>query len=167
MKSTVVNIHATCIRLARAGRAFGAPASAGVLLLGSSGAGKSDLALRLIERGAQLVADDRTDLFIARGQIHARAPKRIAGYLEIRGLGILELPYAATARIALVVALKHDVARMPRHSRYRPPQALTLTAAARPPLIALDPFEFSAPAKVAAAAAAFASSLFRDNVKLD
>jgi serine kinase of HPr protein (carbohydrate metabolism regulator) len=167
MTNAVVNIHATCIRLAQAGRAFGAPASAGVLLLGPSGAGKSDLALRLIERGAQLVADDRTDLFIRRNRLHASAPKRIAGYMEIRGLGIVELPHAAAVRISLVVDLKHDVARMPVHTRYRPPKALTLAAAACPHRIVLNPFEFSAPAKVAAAAAAFVSGLLRDNVKPD
>ena len=60
----VVNIHASCIRLALAAAAFGAPRSAGVLLLGDSGSGKSDLALRLIGRGAELVADDRTELHV-------------------------------------------------------------------------------------------------------
>jgi serine kinase of HPr protein (carbohydrate metabolism regulator) len=167
MTNATINIHATCIRLAQAGRAFGAPANAGVLLLGPSGAGKSDLALRLIERGAMLVADDRTDLFVQRGRLHARVPKGIAGYLEIRGIGIVELPYAATVRVALAIALKHDVARLPEHKRYRPPKPLTLVPGDCPPLIALNPFEFSAPAKVTAAAAAFASGLFRDNVKPD
>jgi len=162
---SAINIHATCIVLAKAGRAFKAPPDAGVLLLGPSGAGKSDLALRLIERGARLVADDRTDLFVERGRLMARAPKQIAGYLEIRGLGIIELSHAAKTRIALVVELKQRIVRMPVHEHYQPPQPLTLAASARPPLIAINPFEASAPAKVAAAAAAFASRLFRDNVK--
>jgi serine kinase of HPr protein (carbohydrate metabolism regulator) len=160
-----INIHATCIRLARAGRAFGAPASAGILLLGPSGSGKSDLALRLIERGAVLVADDRTDLFVERGWLMARAPANIAGYIEVRGLGILELPYTDKVRVALAVDLKRDIARLPVHKHYRPPTALKLKQPAYPPRIAVNPFEASAPAKIAAAAAAFGGGLFRDNVK--
>lgn len=162
-----VNIHATCVRLSKAGAAFGAPVSAGVLILGPSGSGKSDLALRLIERGAILVADDRTELFVERSRLHARAPKRIAGYIEVRGLGIIELPHAAKARISLVVRLARVIVRMPVHQHYKPPQSLTLAAAAQPPLISLDPFEASAHAKIAAAAAAFTSGLLRDNVKPD
>lgn len=160
-----VNIHATCVRLAKAGAALGAPASAGILILGPSGSGKSDLALRLMERGALLVADDRTELFVERGRLCARAPKRIAGYIEVRGLGIIELPHAAKTRIAIAVKLTRDSVRMPVHQHYKPPQSLRSALAARPPLIAFDPFETSAPAKIAAAAAAFASNLLRDNVK--
>ena len=69
-----VNIHATCVRLGRAGAAFGAPPDAGVLLLGKSGAGKSDLALRLIALGATLVADDRTELYLWQRKLYARPP---------------------------------------------------------------------------------------------
>jgi serine kinase of HPr protein (carbohydrate metabolism regulator) len=162
---TTINIHATCVRLAKAGKAFGAPENIGILLLGPSGAGKSDLALRLIERGAELVADDRTDLFVERGHLVARAPANIAGYIEVRGLGILDLPYADKVRIALAVDLKRDIARMPVHKHYQPPAALNLRKSACPPRIAINPFEASAPAKIAAAAAAFAAGLFRHNVK--
>ena len=63
-----VNIHASCV-------AFGGK---GVLLLGASGAGKSSLALRLVDDGARLVADDRCDLFPRGGKLHARAPASIA-----------------------------------------------------------------------------------------
>ena len=59
---TVVNIHASCVVCARAGAAFGVPEDAGVLLLGESGSGKSEAALRLIAIGAKLVADDRCEL---------------------------------------------------------------------------------------------------------
>jgi serine kinase of HPr protein (carbohydrate metabolism regulator) len=164
---STINIHATCVRLARAGRSFGAPPSAGILLLGPSGSGKSDLALRLIERGAVLVADDRTDIFVHRGRLHARSPKRIAGLIEVHGLGIVELPFADKARIALAVELGGREARMPVHSVYEPPKVLRLAAAARPPRILLDPFEHSAPVKIAVAAAAFAARLFREDVKPD
>jgi HPr kinase/phosphorylase len=164
---SAVNIHATCVRLGQAGRSFGAPSSAGILLLGPSGSGKSDLALRLIERGAVLVADDRTDLFVQRGRLHARSPGRIAGLIEVHGLGIVDLPFAEKVRIALAVDLGKRGVRMPVHSVYEPPKALKLTAAARPPRILLDPFEPSAPVKIAVAAAAFASRRFREDVKPD
>src|SRR3981189_3410655 len=95
------NIHASCV-------AIGAR---GVLLLGASGTGKSDLALRLIDEGAKLVADDRTILFTAKGMLHARAPASIKGLLEIRGLGIVELPVRTRVKIALVVRLGREDAR--------------------------------------------------------
>jgi hypothetical protein len=160
-----VNIHANCVRLSCAATAFGAPRDAGILLLGDSGAGKSDVTLRLIAMGAELVADDRTDLFILRGRLHARAPKAITGLMEVRGLGILELPHARSARVALAVTLVSKVARLPAHGNYAPPKALALPASARPPLVKIAAFEASAPEKIVAAAAAFARSLFRETVK--
>ena len=160
----IVNIHATCLRLGRAGAAFGAPRDAGVLLLGKSGAGKSDLALRLIALGATLVADDRTDLYVWRRKLYARAPARLAGLMEVRGVGILRLPYATHARVALAVELGRDTARLPDHRRYRPPAALALPATAAPPVVKVAPFEASAAAKIIAATAAYALGLYRDTI---
>src|SRR5579863_3848988 len=100
-----VNIHASCVVLRRAGDAFGAPGDCGVLLLGESGAGKSDLALRLIAEGAQLVADDRVELFARDGVLWAQPPKSLAGLIEVRGVGILSLSFEPEARIGLVVQL--------------------------------------------------------------
>jgi serine kinase of HPr protein (carbohydrate metabolism regulator) len=134
-----VNIHATCVRIGRHG----------VLLLGKSGAGKSDLALRLIGRGAVLVADDRCDLSVERGKLTARPPKTVAGLLEIRGVGIHKLPYAVSAAIALVVDLGATVARLPEPDVYEPP--LSLRPAAKPPRLALNAFEASSPDKIVAA----------------
>ncbi len=164
MTSASVNIHATCIRLGRAGAPFGAPPSMGVLLLGESGAGKSDLALRLITSGASLVADDRCELFVSRGALWARTPARIAGLIEIRGVGIVKLAHAARVRIGLVVELGRGAARLPCHRRYRIPTALTLPAKKAPPLVKIAPFEASAPAKIAAAAAAYAHGLHREQI---
>jgi len=158
-----VNVHATCLRLAAAGRPFGAPPDCGVLLIGRSGSGKSDLALRLIAAGAELVADDRTDLFVRRGRLFATAPRRLAGLMEIRGVGIVSLPHAKVTRIVLVARLGKSGARMPAHRLWRPPAALGLLAKAAPPIISLSPLEASAPAKLAAATAAYALGLYRED----
>ena len=157
MAREIVNIHATCVVLARAGLAFKAPSDAGILLLGRSGSGKSDLALRLIARGAKLVGDDRIDLFVERGKLTARAPSSIKGLLEVRGVGIVALPSAAKARIALAVSLDGARARLPRPEDYKSPFDLSAPV----PLLRLAPFEASAPEKIALAAAAFAHKLFR------
>lgn len=157
-----INIHATCVRLDKAGTAFGAPRDAGVLLIGKSGTGKSDLALRLIAMGAKLVSDDRSELFVWRGRLYACAPARLAGLIELRGIAILKLPHAPRARIALVVELDRESARLPAPRRYRPPAALNLSAKAAPAVIKVAPFEASAPAKIIAATAAWEHGLHRD-----
>jgi serine kinase of HPr protein (carbohydrate metabolism regulator) len=124
-----------------------------VLLLGASGAGKSDLALRLIERGALLVADDRTELFVRDGRLMGRAPTRLAGFLEIRGLGILQFPFAKEGRIVLAVMLDTiGVQRLPEPETYQAPAALDLPAQFCPALLRLDSRESSAVAKIMAAA---------------
>jgi HPr kinase/phosphorylase len=147
-------IHASCIVLARAGETLGASADAGVLLLGKSGAGKSDLALRLIERGAVLVSDDRTDLSVQNGALIANAPTILAGLLEIRGVGIVRLETVSNARIVLACELTQErIERMPDRAWYDPTPDLIVTADMRPALVRLNPFESSAPAKIVAAAA--------------
>lgn len=81
----------------------------GVLLLGPSGSGKSDLALRLIDRGFVLVGDDR---LVLDGD-EARPAPALAGLLEVRGLGIVRMPHLERARIALTVDLVPRVERLP------------------------------------------------------
>jgi HPr kinase/phosphorylase len=156
-----VNIHASCVRLGKAGKAFGAAPDLGLLLLGKSGSGKSDLVLRLLAMGAELVADDRTDLFVLHGKLYARAPTRIAGLLEVRGVGILALPPAAKVQVTLVARLGKPGKRLPGPQTWRAPAALGLSAKAAPAAISLAAFEASAPAKLAAAAAAAALGLYR------
>jgi serine kinase of HPr protein (carbohydrate metabolism regulator) len=85
----------------------------GVLIAGASGAGKSDLAMRLIDRGAALVADDYVSLRVEGGQVIASAPEAIAGMIELRGVGLLTLPYLAQAPVALVVDLDLTPERLP------------------------------------------------------
>lgn len=156
----VLNIHATCVVLARAGIMFNAPPGAGILLLGRSGAGKSDLALRLIARGAKLASDDRTDLSMEHGKLIARAPVAIKGLIEVREVGIIALPSVTKARIALAVSLDRPKSRLPEPDYYKSPFDLSAPV----PLIRLAPFEASAPEKIALAAAAFAHKLFRESV---
>jgi serine kinase of HPr protein (carbohydrate metabolism regulator) len=165
LSARLTNVHATCVRLARASAPFHAPADAGVLIIGRSGVGKSDLALRLIAAGAQLVSDDRTDLYVRRGQLRARAPKTIAGMIEIRGVGLIDIPYTDEARVVLVAEITTRVARMPPPAFYRPPPALLLSRQDWPRLVRIVALEASAPAKIAAAAAAFARESTREIVK--
>jgi HPr kinase/phosphorylase len=146
-----VNIHASCV-------AIGAK---GVLILGESGAGKSDLALRLIDDGARLVADDRTELYLARGGLYARAPKTIAGLIEARGLGVVALPCRKTVRLALAVRLTAMAKRLPDAAFYKPPGPLKMVKSL--PFIMLDGAMASAPARIRLALAAFAKGLFRED----
>ena len=86
-----------------------------VLLRGPSGSGKSDLALRLMDRGFILVADDQVLLSRDDDQLIAQAPSALAGLIELRGLGLIRMPYCARARIGLVVDLvsPDEVERLP------------------------------------------------------
>ena len=147
---TPANIHASCVAIG----------NHGILLLGPSGCGKSELALRLIDEGARLVSDDRTLLFVAKGALRAKAPASIKGLLEVRGLGIIQLPVRTNVKIALAVKLGREGARLPAPAIYHPPTGLR--PAAKVPQIALNARFASAPAKVRAALAAFSKGLFRD-----
>lgn len=122
------------------------------LIRGASGTGKSDLALRcialapsaLLPGAVQLVADDRVVLTTCGDRLRVEPPPSLAGRVEVRGLGILELPYAPHAFIALVVdlAAPGDIDRLPD-----PPLRTSLLGIDMP-LIRLAPFEPSAPIKL-------------------
>ena len=146
-----INIHATCVAIN----------GKGVLILGDSGSGKSDLALRLMDEGARLVADDRTELSVERGGLCARAPKSIAGLIEVRGFGIVAQPFASKAFVALAVKLDTAPERLPEPAFYAPPQPLQL--AKKPPFILLDGRLPSAAAKIRLALAVFAKGLRRED----
>lgn len=133
-------VHATSVAL-RLGRSWRA-----VLLRGPSGAGKSDLALRLIESGARLVADDQTELVCKGRQLIASAPDRIAGLIEVRGLGIVKLPRDQLVRHAPVFLLV-DLAH-PEHIERLPEAARETVLGVDLPVVSLAPFEASAPAKL-------------------
>jgi HPr kinase/phosphorylase len=114
-----------------------------VLLRGPPGSGKSDLALRLIDAGARLVADDQTELTRAAHGLVARAPATIAGRMEVRGVGILRVPTVSSAPLRLVV----DLVAPERVERLPEPQFCEYLQCSLP-LLALAPFEASAPAKI-------------------
>lgn len=125
-------IHASCVAID----------GAAVLIEGKSGDGKSDLALRLIDRGAVLVSDDYTTVVRRQGKLHATAPANLAGKMEVRGIGIVELPHVADVPVALLVTIVPAPARMPADGRTRRLAGVDLREIALP---ALEP---SAPIKV-------------------
>jgi HPr kinase/phosphorylase len=102
-------IHATAVALS---------GTNGVLLLGASGCGKSDVALRLLDRDAALIADDRVVLTAVDGLLFAAAPESGRGLLEVRGVGVVRLPPERCARyVQIKMAVKLDEApeRMPEN----------------------------------------------------
>ena len=141
-------IHGTCLAIG----------GEGVLLVGQPGSGKSDLALRLIDQGgtglsgrlraAELVADDQVVVRREHDQLMASAPNALRGKLEIRGLGIAELPVVAETRLRLAVRLTPaaEIERLPDLGRAR----MDILGIAVP-LILLDPQNASAPARLRAA----------------
>ncbi|MBV8505978.1 MAG: hypothetical protein JOZ11_09250 [Alphaproteobacteria bacterium] len=135
-------VHATAIAID--GRA--------VLLRGRSGVGKSDLALRLIDGGARLVADDQVELRRAGERVLVSAPAAIAGLIEVRGVGILRVEAVAEATLALLVDLVPP-AEVDRFPEARCEDVLGIAA----PSIALSAFEASAAAKLRFALSAFSA----------
>ena len=116
-----------------------------VLIAGPSGAGKSDLALRLLDRGFTLVSDDRTLVRKDGDRLVASAPPNIAGKLEIRGIGIVDMDIVDNVPVALFVELTSEIQRLPDENRERPILGVRL------PLISIDAMSASAPSKVALA----------------
>jgi len=114
-----------------------------VLLTGPSGAGKSDLALRLLDRGFSLVSDDQTLIQRQGDMLIASAPPTIAGKLEIRGLGIVDMEALEKVPLALIVELTGEFDRLPEDNRERQILGVQL------PLITVDAMTASAASKVA------------------
>ena len=129
----MVRVHATCV----------AVDGNGVLLRGPPGYGKSDLALRLIDTGARLVADDQTELRLSADRLEARPPPEIAGLLEVRGVGVVPTDNLPAALVSAVVDLVAGdaVERLPEAE-------CCVYLGVSVPLFRLSAFEASAPAKV-------------------
>jgi HPr kinase/phosphorylase len=134
-------VHGTCVTLGRRG----------ALLRGQPGSGKSDLALRFLaltgeaDRKPMLVADDQVFIADDDNRLVASPPTTIAGKIEVRGLGIVEMPYLARAELVLVCDLVNDkdVPRTPPE-----PWERTEIAGRKVPVLKLAPFELSAPLKL-------------------
>ena len=121
--ATEMLIYGSCA--SRAGR--------GVLLIGAPGSGKSDLLLRLFDAGFALVADDRVEIDAG----CASPPPALAGLMEVRGLGIVRLPFEAPIPLALAVQLERGE-RLPQPARHK----------LGVPLVMIDPTLASAPARI-------------------
>ena len=142
MKQARELVHGTCVALGRRG----------VLLRGGAGSGKSDLALRFMALPGEgalcpgLVADDQVCVSAnPDGTLTASAPPTIAGKIEVRGLGIMPVPFLPEAELVLVCDLVggKDVPRMPPES-----EKATVLAGVPLPTLRLAPFEASAPLKL-------------------
>lgn len=124
-------VHATTV--AKDGR--------GVVITGRSGSGKSDLALRLIDRGFVLVSDDQTIIGKSGANLIAWAPETIRGKIEVRGVGILNMAFADSAAVSLWVELANEIKRLPGDEKH-------MILGVEVPALNLDALTASAPLKV-------------------
>jgi serine kinase of HPr protein (carbohydrate metabolism regulator) len=115
----------------------------GALITGASGAGKSDLALRCLEAGFVLVADDRVELWRSGDALYGRAPDPLTGLIEVRGQGVLPSPWREFVPINLVCVCTPSVKieRMPE-------KAADILLEIPIPRLEIAPLEASAPAKL-------------------
>ena len=127
----MINIHATTISYK----------NKGIMIVGDSGSGKSDLALRMImQKRAKLVADDRTEIEIKKGKIYAYCPTNIKDMIEVRGVGVMSMKAKKSTRVSLVVELVDDIKKIERI----PQKETFFFADATVEKIKLYPFEISA-----------------------
>lgn len=128
-----ITIHASCVSVN----------NKAILLMGESGSGKSDLALRLIDDGAQLIADDYTEISLIDNILTASPPIKIEGMIEVRGIGILTLPFVRDIPLKLAVKLvpHKEVERLPE------PQFFDCLGV-QIPLLLLCAYNASAPVKI-------------------
>jgi serine kinase of HPr protein (carbohydrate metabolism regulator) len=125
-------LHASCVSIE--GRA--------VLIEGLSGSGKSDLALRLMDRGAKLVSDDYTIVRRVNGKLLASAPPNITGLFEVRGVGLIPMPFESDTPVALIASIAETIERLPEATTTR------IVAGIAVPTCLIASLEASAPIKV-------------------
>ena len=114
--------------------------NAGVLIIGASGTGKSTLALELMAFGADLIADDQTELSVRDNVLIANCPNQIQGRIEARGIGVIPADFRKDVKVCLVVDLDQtEIQRLPEQQfatilgckirLVRPPQGVHLAPA--------------------------------------
>ena len=128
------NIHGTCVAFR----------GMGILIRGPSGSGKSDLALRLIDNNAKLVSDDQVLAMVKNGEVVLSSPRSIAGKIEVRGVGVINMRYIKSSKLALVV----DLVKKSQAIERLPKKKLTKLLGVNVPVIELIPFEASAVIKL-------------------
>lgn len=119
----------------------------GALISGPSGAGKSDLMLRALGDGFRLVADDRTLIWRSDGRLFGRAPGRLSGLIELRGVGVIDELSLPVAEIQLIVRCEKggsDIDRIPE-------EAYEDLGGVRVQLLRVHALDASAPAKLSRA----------------
>jgi serine kinase of HPr protein (carbohydrate metabolism regulator) len=132
MSDTTETRHASCVAINQTA----------ILIEGKSGSGKSDLALRLLDRGAVLVSDDYTRIERRGDQIWAVTAPNIAGKMEVRGLGIVDMPNLGEAKLGLIIELASNVERYPFDQNFECILGINV------PIVSLTSFEASSPIKV-------------------
>ena len=140
-------IHATCVKVD----------GVGILLRGPPGSGKTDLALRLMDQGADLVADDQVEIRVDEGAVLATAPEALKGFIEVRGLGIITVPCVPSVRVELVVDLEPtaDISRLPAPAK-------VAIEGVELPVFSVSPFEGSAVIKLRLAVKADRHGILRN-----
>ncbi|WP_339690363.1 HPr kinase/phosphatase C-terminal domain-containing protein [uncultured Parasphingorhabdus sp.] len=126
-----LNLHATAVAIS----------GAGLMICGKSGSGKSDLALRLIDRGATLISDDYVDISRANEKLFLSPPANLAGKLEVRSMGIVEQDYLSGIPLKLIVKLEDRPDRFPMDKQTMILLGITI------PFCTLDAMENSATIK--------------------
>ena len=116
----------------------------GALIEGPSGVGKSDLALRALDQGFVLVADDRTLVFVSNDKLYGRAPDPLAGMVEVRGVGVLSQSHRPFCRIDLLVRCVDR----PQAVERLPDPRFEVVEGVPTPVLDLWPLEPAAPGKI-------------------
>ncbi|NQE65273.1 HPr kinase/phosphorylase [Caulobacter sp. RHG1] len=118
----------------------------GALIEGPSGIGKSDLALRALDAGFRLVADDRVLTFPSSGKLYGKPHETLAGLMEIRGLGVVRQTALPLCEIALVIRCVET----PEAVERLPDPRFTVITGVSVPVFDLWPREPAAPLKIGA-----------------
>ena len=115
----------------------------GILIRGPSGSGKSDLALRLIDDGADLIADDQVIIKSVGEILQLSSPDNISGLIEVRGVGVVRIKYVSSIPLGLIVDInpRKKLKRMPITKK-------ELIGNISIPVITINAFESSAVAKL-------------------